>query len=244
MSDALSLHFFKTNKIYFMEEDEVIVGQSEECSLQLFKSHFDHSVETISRRHFKISKAKDGFVLIDLLSSNGTKINTHSVIPNVEYLLRHGDIIALAKNKKLKLRVAITNMSAKSDGDSDNKRTKIASEATVRQPEPALEPAKLTLYFEEKRERFVVDGHPIPITHFTELEHQLLLYLYNNAERLCLYSEITEKVWHGWVSSNNIISSAVGRIRRKLDTLSPGAGKRYIKTKASFGYMLTLQNTD
>lgn len=241
MSDLLSLQFPQTNKKYFMKESDVTVGTSEECSLQLLNAHFDYPVETISRRHFKISKAKDGFVLIDLLSRNGTKINQKPVITNIEYLLRDGDIITLAKNEKLNLRVAIRSSDNKED---PNNRTKVVDGTTRVKSSVIPEPAQLTLYFDEERGRFVVDGHPIPITHFTELEHELLCYLYKNAERLCLYSQITENVWQGWVSSNNIISSAVGRIRRKLNSLSDGAGKRYIKTKTGFGYMLTLQNTD
>lgn len=242
MSDLLSLHFLQRNKEYLMEEDEVIVGKLEECSLQLLPTDFADPIDTISRRHFKISKTKDGFVLIDLLSRNGTKINDSKLIANHPYFLHDGDIIALAKNNKFNLKVAIR--CSNSDARLEPNEYTAWDGTKVMESDVIEEPAKLSLYFEEERERFVINGHPIPITHFTELEHQLLLYLYKNAERLCLYSEIIEKVWHGWVRSNNIISSAVGRIRRKLDRLSSGAGKRYIKTKTGFGYMLTLQNTD
>ena len=108
--------------------------------------------------------------------------------------------------------------------------------------EPEPEPIKPSFYFDDETKRFVVDGHPIPITYFTELEHEFLLYLYKNAERLCSYNDITQHVWQGWISSNNIISSAVGRIRRKLNKISEGAGKRYIKTRTGFGYILTLNH--
>lgn len=247
MIDLLSLHYSKFREDYLMEEDEVTVGKSDSCTLQLFEADFGYPINTISRCHFKISKAKDGFMLTDLLSRNGTKINDVKLIPNSAYYLRHGDIITLAKSDKFQLQVAIhrsdNQMTTLPDEPTLWHETKMIDSEIIEEPEPPEpDPIQFGFYFDQETERFVVDGHPIAITHFTELEHDFLRYLYQNANRLCSYSEITQDVWEGWVSSNNIISSAVARIRRKLNEISDGAGRRYIKTKKSFGYILTLNN--
>lgn len=207
-----------------MKKEELMAGLAEICDLNL-SEFFDGSVTTISRLHFKIYETPDGFVLIDLRSRNGTKLNDDMLASGEPYFLRDNDIITLAKNKKFKIKVDLMNYPA----------TDFVGEPSPYQKGPIPE---FGLYFDEERSGFVVDGLLMPATHLTELENNLLHYLYKNAERVCSHNEIAKNVW-GFVSTNNTITVGISHLRKKLKGISDGAGKRYIKTRTGFGYMLT-----
>jgi hypothetical protein len=60
----------------------------------------------VSRLHAVIKRDGTRIIFIDLGSANGTYINGKRLIPNVEQVLSHGDIVALGK---LKLQVLLKN---------------------------------------------------------------------------------------------------------------------------------------
>jgi hypothetical protein len=60
----------------------------------------------VSRLHAVIKRDGRRIIFIDLGSANGTYINGKRLVPNVEQVLNHGDIIALGK---LKLQVLLRN---------------------------------------------------------------------------------------------------------------------------------------
>ena len=62
---------------------------------------YEHGV---SRSHAKIKTYEQQFVIVDLGSSNGTRVNGQKIIPDVECLITHGDVISLGK---LRIQVAI-----------------------------------------------------------------------------------------------------------------------------------------
>ena len=51
----------------------------------------------ISRRHGEIIKARNGYFITDLGSSNGTYVNDRSLPPHKPRLLRNGDEIAIGE---------------------------------------------------------------------------------------------------------------------------------------------------
>lgn len=53
----------------------------------------------VSRLHIAIKVAVDRIVVMDLGSSNGTRINGQKIVPHVDYPVNLGDIIALGKLK-------------------------------------------------------------------------------------------------------------------------------------------------
>lgn len=52
----------------------------------------------ISRRHCKISKTQNGFMITDLGSANGTFVNRNKLAPEVPCVLNNGDIVRLANS--------------------------------------------------------------------------------------------------------------------------------------------------
>lgn len=85
------LHGADRGKIYDELTPPVTVGREEGNDIQL-------NDERVSRCHFKVQRDKDRFVLTDLDSTNGTKVN------GVECqlkILRHGDLISVGRSLML-----------------------------------------------------------------------------------------------------------------------------------------------
>jgi pSer/pThr/pTyr-binding forkhead associated (FHA) protein len=53
----------------------------------------------VSRLHATIRKAGNSFQIVDLGSSNGTRLNGNRLAPQQAYPLLHGDILSLGKLK-------------------------------------------------------------------------------------------------------------------------------------------------
>lgn len=64
-------------------DDPVVIGRLSECEVMLDDSH-------VSRRHAEVRKQGDAFVVVDLKSSNGTRVNGERV---TEHVLNEGDEI-------------------------------------------------------------------------------------------------------------------------------------------------------
>jgi pSer/pThr/pTyr-binding forkhead associated (FHA) protein len=62
-------------------------------------STYDAFSQGVSRLHVSLKITKNGVVVNDLGSSNGTRVNGKKIIPHVEYLINHGDTLALGKFK-------------------------------------------------------------------------------------------------------------------------------------------------
>ncbi|MHB8872154.1 MAG: FHA domain-containing protein [Myxococcaceae bacterium] len=67
----------------------MVIGRTQGCELKL-------SDQSVSRRHLELVQGKDGVLLRDLGSGNGTKVNGEKV---AEKLLQHDDEIAIGKTK-------------------------------------------------------------------------------------------------------------------------------------------------
>ena len=72
-------------RIFTIGERPVVIGRSPECDL-----HLAH--DSISRQHARIAYEEDGWVLTDLGSKNGSRVNTFHVD---EQVLRNGDRLDL-----------------------------------------------------------------------------------------------------------------------------------------------------
>lgn len=73
------------DQIQAIGDRPIVIGRAPDCDL-----HLPH--ESISRQHARISKEEDGWVLRDLESKNGSRVNTFHV---QEQLLRNGDRLDL-----------------------------------------------------------------------------------------------------------------------------------------------------
>ena len=59
----------------------------------------------VSRLHAVLKNVEGDIILSDLGSSNGTYINGTRILPKVDHILRHGDIVSLGK---LKMQIVIS----------------------------------------------------------------------------------------------------------------------------------------
>jgi hypothetical protein len=104
MSDVesrLILYFPTSNASYEVEpSDEILAGLSDLCDINLRRFFGGPRIHTLSRAHFKlIYHEGSGYILVDLFSASGTRVNNHQLPPGVQYLLRNGDFIMLAGNE-------------------------------------------------------------------------------------------------------------------------------------------------
>ena len=66
---------------------------------------FDASLSFISRRHFRVEREGDHWVIIDLGSGNGTFINGKALIPNIRHPLFSGDTVMISAKRRLTYQV-------------------------------------------------------------------------------------------------------------------------------------------
>ena len=62
-------------------------------------SPYEGYAEGVSRLHAAIRITERGVMIVDLGSSNGTRINGQKIVPNVNYPLKDSDIIAFGRIK-------------------------------------------------------------------------------------------------------------------------------------------------
>lgn len=65
---------------------------------------YDAYAQGVSRLHAALKIIRNRVVIMDLGSSNGTRVNGQKIVPHVDYPLNHGDVLALGK---LKLQIVI-----------------------------------------------------------------------------------------------------------------------------------------
>jgi len=237
----LILLFHRTNKQYEIDATQTILaGRSNQCNLVL-PHYLAGPVNTISSNHFKIYYEGDkGFFLVDLYSTNGTQINNgDNLPPNKPTFLRHGDHITLSRQEALQITVLLDRGDAGTDTIGEDlinfelakaQSGKFLNLSQIRKTEQIM---MVGLHFDDQS--FFINGQPIPETHLTEIEYDLLKYLYRNAGRVCTYAELSEHVW-GWAEKVTI-AQAVKKLRQKLNVLVDTAGKRHIQTKRGVGYI-------
>lgn len=227
MTASLSLYFPGADATYELDPRiETVGGVSETCELNLKQYFSSAALKTISRRHFKIVYVKDeGFCIYDLNSLNGTRVNEILLIPGRPTFLRERDTVMLAENRDFIFRT-ITQ---------DSEHTQIWAVRPDVTETPKMGGSLLYLASDGS---FVLDGVRIKHTDLTTLEQRLLEYLYKQSGRVCTFDELIQQVW-GPKSEDvqdNTVSKLVSNLRKKLDTISPGAGARHIRTVHGRGF--------
>ena len=105
----ISLYILETSHIIaFSERTEFTLGRVSEnqpIEPDVDLTPYNAFDSGVSRLHAVIRQNGGNVILVDLASSNGTYINGIRIRPNVEQLLRHGDIVALGK---LKIQIALS----------------------------------------------------------------------------------------------------------------------------------------
>lgn len=67
--------------------------------------NFDSSLSFISRRHFRVEREGDHWVIIDLGSGNGTFVNGEALLPNMRHALVSGDTVMISAKRRLAYQV-------------------------------------------------------------------------------------------------------------------------------------------
>lgn len=75
------------------------VGEKQPILPDVDLTEYQAYAHGVSRLHASLRIMDQMITITDLGSSNGTRINGQKILPNVEYPLQHGDVIALGKLK-------------------------------------------------------------------------------------------------------------------------------------------------
>ena len=60
---------------------------------------YDAYSQGVSRLHAALKIINNRVVIVDLGSSNGTRVNGQKIVPNIDYPVNHGDVVALGRLK-------------------------------------------------------------------------------------------------------------------------------------------------
>ncbi|HNT54531.1 MAG TPA: FHA domain-containing protein [Anaerolineaceae bacterium] len=109
VGDAIvSLHILEAGKVVPLEgRTEFTLGRAAEGQPilpDIDLSSYDAYTLGVSRLHAAIKIIGQRVVIVDLGSSNGTRVNGQKIIPNADFPLSHGDMLSLGK---LKIQVLI-----------------------------------------------------------------------------------------------------------------------------------------
>jgi pSer/pThr/pTyr-binding forkhead associated (FHA) protein len=101
---VISLHFIDNgNVVHLTGKNEYILGRKIDLDSKIPDvdlNQFDAFSQGVSRMHACIKVGAGQHVsIIDLGSSNGTRVNGQKVVSQSEFPLNHGDVVALGKLK-------------------------------------------------------------------------------------------------------------------------------------------------
>jgi len=189
---------------FLLSRSSTIIGRAEDCDVRL-------NDPLASRRHAEVRRESWRYLLTDLGSRNGTRVNGEPV--EAGHQLQHGDTILIAS---VPLRFEDPN-------------------ATVPVARDALRQAHLPVWVDGERGEAYAFGKPLELT---PKEYALLALLYERAGALCDKDEIARAVWpeyDGVVNDYNI-ETLVSRLRQKLT--QGGASAEAVVTVKKRGYRL------
>jgi DNA-binding response OmpR family regulator len=189
---------------FLLDRDTTIIGRAEDCDVRL-------QDPLASRRHAEVRRESWRYVLLDLGSRNGTRVNGEVV--TASHHLQHGDTILIAS---VPLRFEDPN-------------------ATVPVAREALRQAHLPVWVDAGRGEAYAFGRPLDLA---PKEFALLALLFERGGELCDKDEIAHAVWpesDGVIFDYNI-ETLVSRLRQKL--AQGGASADAVVTVKKRGYRL------
>ena len=97
----ISLHLIDSGKVLALSgRSEFTLGRITEGQPILPDvdlTPFEAYSQGVSRLHAALKVINQRVVVVDLGSSNGTRVNGQKIVPNVDYPINHGDILALGR---------------------------------------------------------------------------------------------------------------------------------------------------
>jgi DNA-binding winged helix-turn-helix (wHTH) protein len=193
---------------FLLQRPSTIIGRAEDCDIRL-------QDPLASRRHAEVRRESWRYILVDLGSRNGTRVNGQPV--TAPQPLQHGDTILVAS---VPLRFEDPN-------------------ATVPVAREALRQAHLPVWVDSAAGEAYAFGRPLELA---PKELALLTLLFERAGQVCDKDEIAHAVWpeyDGVVNDYNI-ETLVSRLRQKLG--QGGVGADAIVTVKKRGYRLARES--
>jgi hypothetical protein len=100
---AVSLHLVESGMIlHLSNQSEFTVGrvvEGQPILPDVDLSPYEAYAQGVSRLHAALKVNNQRVFITDLGSSNGTRVNGQKIMPNVDFPLNHGDVVALGKFK-------------------------------------------------------------------------------------------------------------------------------------------------
>jgi pSer/pThr/pTyr-binding forkhead associated (FHA) protein len=100
---SISLHLVESGKVIHLSDKKdftlgrAVEGQSILPDVDL--SPYEAFSLGVSRMHISLRIMNGDVYVMDMGSSNGTKINGQKIVPHVEYSVSHGDLVTLGRLK-------------------------------------------------------------------------------------------------------------------------------------------------
>jgi len=191
-------------EVHRVDRSSMTLGRGAESDLALTNPR-------VSRRHACLTWDGERFLVQDLGSKNGTRLNGTPVAAPTP--IGDGDTLELA--------------------DSRIQFQTSAPTVTV-----VLEPRSAAISLDPSKHEVRVRGEPVKLT---PKEYRLLTLLFRRAGAVVSHEEIAAEVWpelEGAVTEESI-AQVVARLRRKVE--EEPANPRYVLTVRGFGYRLDLE---
>jgi len=103
-TDGIAIYAAGTLKPFYLRiKDEFVIGRKVEETSETFLdlSELDGFNMGLSRRHVMIRRAKNGYEVIDLSSTNGTWMNEERLVPEKPYELKNGSQLRIGRLRLL-----------------------------------------------------------------------------------------------------------------------------------------------
>lgn len=100
---VVSLHLIESGMILHLSgQNEFTIGRvadGQPILPDVDLSPYEGYTQGVSRLHSALKVNNQRVFITDLGASNGTRVNGQKIIPNVDYPINHGDVVALGKFK-------------------------------------------------------------------------------------------------------------------------------------------------
>jgi hypothetical protein len=191
-------------EVHRVERSSMTLGRGADSDLMLANPR-------VSRCHACLTWDGERFLVQDLGSKNGTRINGTPVATPTP--IADGDTLELA-DSRLQFQTS-------------------APTVTV-----VLEPRAAAISLDPSRHEVRVRGEPVSLT---PKEYRLLTLLFRQGGAVVSHEQIAAEVWPelGGVVTEESIAQVVARLRRKVE--KEPANPRYVLTVRGFGYRLDLE---
>lgn len=100
VAPQIVVHIGRMSAPFALTKDVTTIGRPD-SALHYYPDVEIDMDDAVSRRHCEIVRREDGYSLVDTGSTNGTRLNGETLLPQQEHLLAHGDRIHLGDRTEI-----------------------------------------------------------------------------------------------------------------------------------------------